>query len=64
MLQLLNTSMAYVLFIITLTIKGYSVQLVDSYETMQACFAQREAVVKQLGRPIRDYQAICVQRSL
>jgi len=57
--------MLYTLFIITVTVSGYSTQLVDHYPTMQSCFQARTAVVQQLGKPVDNhYQAVCITRPL
>jgi len=61
--QLLNTVMIYILFILTATANGYAVQLVSEHDTMQDCFAQRTAIVHKLGKPHDNgYQALCVTR--
>ena len=63
-MQLLNTIMIYILFILTVTANGYSVQKVSEHDTMQSCFEQRTAVVHKLGKPHDNgYQALCVTRS-
>ena len=55
--------MTWTLFIITLTINGYSIQVLDTHSSMQKCFAQREAIVRTLGKPtLGDYQAVCISR--
>jgi len=32
----------------------------STHKDMDACMARREEVVELLGRPIKDYQAVCV----
>ncbi len=32
----------------------------EPFATMEECFHERDAVVKKIGRPIHNYQAICV----
>jgi len=51
--------------LVALFVSGPSLQAqaVDQYDTMQECFAARESLVKQLGKPIVDYQAICVAKN-
>jgi len=52
--------MTHILFLIILTANGFSVQKVDEFDSMQQCFAAREKIVKQIGRPIQNYQAVCI----
>jgi len=57
--------MTWTLFIITLTANGYSIQTVDTHASMAQCFAQREHIVRSLGKPIHnDYQAVCVSKKV
>jgi len=64
MLQLLNNSMTWILFVITVTANGYAVQLVNTHSTMQNCFEQRTEIVHELGKPVdNNYQALCVTSS-
>lgn len=52
--------MSYLLFLIILTTKGFDVQVVDTFETMDDCFVAREQIVQQIGRPIENYQSVCI----
>jgi hypothetical protein len=60
MLHLLNNGMSYLLFLIILTTNGFDVQVVDTFETMDDCFVAREQIVQQIGRPIENYQSVCI----
>jgi hypothetical protein len=33
---------------------------VGEYSSMDECFANRDKIVEQMGRPIMNYQAICI----
>lgn len=50
----------YVLIFILLTSDSYKTELVGEYNTMNECFEKREQLVEFMGRPIRNYQAICI----
>lgn len=53
--------MTWILFIILLNIdESASITKLAEFNTMDKCFAERQNVVKQLGRPIVNYQAICI----
>jgi hypothetical protein len=52
--------MSYTLFLILLLSDGPHYELVGSYHTMNECFEIRERLVETLGRPIENYQTICV----
>jgi len=63
--HLLNNCMTWILFLITVTVNGYSVQQISSHDTMQNCFQQRTAIVHQLGKPVdNNYQAVCITSSV
>ena len=40
--------------------KGIGVTQEGVFDTMNVCFDAREQLVEQLGRPIVNYQAVCV----
>ena len=52
--------MSYILLLITLASGSAHVKHVGTYSTMANCFDAREQIVEQLGRPIVNYQAVCV----
>ena len=52
--------MIYILFLIQLTGTSYTVTPVAPFSTMDECFLAREQLVEDLGRPIVNYQAVCV----
>jgi hypothetical protein len=54
--------MSWVLVVLIITVDGLSVEIADEYPTMLECFYEREKVVEELGRPIVNYQAVCIQR--
>jgi len=35
-------------------------KVVGMYKSMEDCFEAREQVVDKIGRPIQDYQVVCV----
>ena len=52
--------MIYILFLIQLTGTSYTVTPVAPFSTMDECLLAREQLVEDLGRPIVNYQAVCV----
>lgn len=57
--------MTYVLLVIVLMQSGgYSLYKVGEYLGMDKCFTEREVFVAQMGRPIINYQAICVVKDV
>lgn len=53
--------MIYILVLLAVLQDGkIKTKVVDSYESMTACFEAREELVEALGRPIVNYQAVCV----
>jgi len=55
--------MSWILFIILINNNAPpSLTKLAEYDTMEVCFEERQKVVKQLGRPIVNYQAICVRK--
>ena len=56
--------MTWILFVITVTLNGYAVQLISEHNSMQDCFAQRTEIVHTLGKPTdNNYQALCITKS-
>jgi hypothetical protein len=55
--------MEWVLVFIGLTSNDLVVGELGRYESMTACFAHREEVIEIKGRPIVNYQAVCVPRT-
>lgn len=56
--------MKYLLIVVFLTTPSQEVTLKTEYPTMLECFDAREQVVDFIGRPIVNYQSICVQKAL
>ena len=52
----------YVLVLIVLSSfqETVAVSRIGQYQDLSKCFDAREQIVKKLGRPIVNYQAICV----
>ena len=49
--------------IILISISGsgdFTLTDVDQFETLSECFEERELLVESIGRPIVNYQVICV----
>jgi len=55
--------MIYILFLIQVSGTQFSAQPVEVFETMDECFTARNILVQQIGRPIVNYQAICVSQN-
>jgi len=36
---------------------------VGTYDSMDACFNDRDMVIEKIGRPIINYQAVCVAKA-
>lgn len=51
----------WILVVLMLTVDGLYTEQVGVYQTIDECFDMRELVVEELGRPIVNYQAVCVQ---
>ena len=57
--------MKYVLILISLTHGGtFESSEVKTFDRMDECFKAREDTVKMLGRPIHNYQAVCVIKTI
>lgn len=52
--------MTYILFLIQLAGTSYTVTPVAPFSTMDECFDAREQLVEDIGRPIVNYQAVCI----
>jgi uncharacterized membrane protein YphA (DoxX/SURF4 family) len=51
---------SFVLLLVIVSMKGIGVTQEGVFDTMNECFDAREQLVEQLGRPIVNYQAVCV----
>tara|TARA_R110000823_G_scaffold2934_4_gene11672 strand:+ start:1612 stop:1794 length:183 start_codon:yes stop_codon:yes gene_type:complete len=51
--------------LVTLIATGGLVLISDQvvYDDLASCFEARENIIQELGRPIVDYQAICVNKT-
>lgn len=54
--------MKWVLLFIGLSGEEILVGHVETYNTMDACFEEREQIIETVGRPIINYQAICIAK--
>lgn len=54
----------WILFVIVLAPQQYFVKPEGMFATYEECFQAREFVVQKLGRPIINYQAVCIQREV
>ena len=52
--------MIYILFLIQLSGTQFATQQIANFGTMDECFDAREQLVEDIGRPIVDYQAVCI----
>ena len=52
--------MKWLLIYLTLTGDRVDVNKMGAYATMDECFDARERLVEVIGRPIVNYQAVCV----
>lgn len=55
--------MSWILITILLTIDGVSTETVDVYDNMDSCFDARDKLVEEWGRPIINYQILCVGKN-
>ena len=55
--------MIYILFLLQVSGDVFSAQPVQTFDNMDDCFAARNVLVQQIGRPIVNYQAICVAQN-
>ena len=51
----------WVLFVVVAFGDSYSMTVEGKYESMEHCMLQREAVVESIGRPLINYQVVCVR---
>ena len=54
----------WMLFLIVLGDSQYAVRVMNVFSSMDDCLQQRETLVEEIGRPIIDYQAICIHKSV
>jgi hypothetical protein len=52
--------MIYILFLIQLSGTQFATQQIANFGTMDECFDAREQLVEDIGRPIVNYQAVCI----
>jgi hypothetical protein len=52
--------MIYILFLIQLSGTHFATHQIANFGTMDECFDAREVLVQEIGRPVVNYQAICV----
>lgn len=53
--------MKFILVLITIVaLNDVDTKVLGVYNTMEECFDAREAVVELVGRPIQNYQAVCI----
>jgi len=52
--------MKWILIYITLQSDFGRMASYGTYDTMEACFDAREKLIEVVGRPIVNYQAVCV----
>ena len=53
--------MTYILLLISLSTTGnFETETMQTFNKMDDCFEGREILVKSIGRPIINYQAICI----
>lgn len=50
----------FVLIVVIVNSYGLGIQQQGIFDTMAECFDAREEIVESLGRPIQNYQAVCV----
>ena len=50
----------FILIFITVYNFTVTTEAIGTYSKMDDCFTARELLVEVVGRPIRNYQAICV----
>ena len=55
--------MKWVLVFIVLTTDEVMLAEVGTYDSMDACFNDRDMVIEKVGRPIINYQAVCVAKA-
>ena len=52
--------MEYLLLIISLNASTINLAQVANFETMDQCFTERDEIVELMGRPIINYQVLCL----
>lgn len=52
--------MNYILVLILMTSRGPELAVGGEFKTMAECFERREELVQFMGRPIVNYQAVCI----
>ena len=54
--------MSWVLVLLFLTVDGVQVAEMAEYQSMTDCFDDRERIVYDLGKPIINYQVVCIAK--
>jgi hypothetical protein len=62
-MAVISMCMIYILFLIQLSGSHFVTQQVANYNTMDECFDAREMLVQEIGRPLIDYQAVCIRHA-
>jgi len=52
--------MIWILFVILVNGEQYMVKPESMHPSMDSCFERREEIVTEVGKPIVNYQVICV----
>ena len=52
--------MTNILFLIVLHASTFTTTQIGTFDAMSECFEAREVLVKSVGRPIKNYQALCI----
>ena len=52
--------MKFILVLILVFNNEPSVKTIGTFKHMNECFEERELMVEKLGRPIENYQAVCI----
>jgi len=54
--------MKWILVYLTVALGEPSIDAYAEYDSMNECFDEREFLVESIGRPIVNYQAVCIQQ--
>ena len=55
--------MKWILVVIALTSDDVMLAEGGEFEQMTACFEKREEIIERVGRPLVNYQVICIPKS-
>jgi len=53
--------MTWVLLVIMIGPQNYATQVDSMHDKMDKCFERRQEIVKIIGEPIVNYQAVCIR---